>query len=169
MKKVIITILLCVMTLSLCTSAFAAEMDSAEAPISGSVSIANSRASSSPTELMENLPYTATLSELARNHSTYTRYYFRAPNETLTLNFNLNSAGSTAHTDRILTVYLYKVGDDNSPVATFIADFDTAYNDTHTFTRLNENSHYYFLFENSSNYSLLRTKTISGNIEISND
>lgn len=169
MKKVIITILLCVMTLSLCTSAFAAEIDSAEVSVSESVNTANSRASSSPTELMENLPYKATLSELARNHSTYTRYYFRAPNKTLTLSFNLKPTGSTAYTDRILTVYLYKVGDDNSPVATFSTSFDTEHNDTHTFTRLNENSHYYFLFENSSNYSLLRTKTISGTIEISND
>ncbi len=170
MKRLLALVLLCVLTFSMSIPTFAMGSDINEAKgLRSTATTVGPRAATVPTEAPATLPYTAIIDELEEQQCTYTRYYFPAPNGTLTLSYSIYPSGSEVNVTRSFTIYLYRVGDNALIKTISIEDFTETVTDTYVFTGLNSNSNYYLMFENSSSVNPFRTKNVTGTVIISND
>lgn len=160
MKKLVAFVLICAIILSMCVTASAAETipDANVFSFPGTGSTISPMAADKPIEF-HLLPYDMTITNLAEQHSTYSRYYFSGSNGSLSISGTLRPSGTDDSVARNAKILLYQVGMDENIDSYSVSDITGDKNITHTFTGLNENSHYFFRIDNLNQHPPMQIDT----------
>lgn len=178
MKKVISAILCLALSFSLMVPAFAANTSEIQGPIHEILYDEDelARAASYPSasshyNLGEGNYYIATIMDLAPTKTTFTRYYFSTPTDSMYLELNFEHSGLSGDLHRMITVELWHVSTPGTE-GTLHDSRNIAYSSTPdtwnlSFRNLDRNSFYYVRFKNISSKNVGDGRTISGRCTIS--
>lgn len=178
MKKIISAILCLTLSFSLAAPVFASDAGETQGPIYetlyGEDELA--RAASYPGAASHhNLgggnDYIASIPDLAPTKTTFTKFYFSTPTESMYLQLNLEHSGLSSDLHRMITVELWHVLTPGTE-GTLHDSRNIAYSSTPdtwnlSFRGLEKNDFYYVRFKNISSKNVGDGRTISGTCTIS--
>lgn len=178
MKKIISVVLCLALSFSLTAPVFATDTGEIQGPIHeilyGEDELA--RAATFPSansyyNLGAGNYYIATIPDLAPTKTTFTRYYFSTPTESMYLKLNFEHSGFSSDLHRMITVELWHVLTPGTE-GTLHDSRTIAYSSTPdtwnlSFRGLEKNDFYYVRFKNISSTNVGDGKTISGKCTIS--